>query len=162
MSGGRTRHWVGEVLCWGCGILFIWSGWVKVMDPEAFAKGIRGFRILGDPYAAWLALVLPWLEIFSGLAVFTGWLRRGGLLVLNVALLVFIGVLASAWVRGLDVNCGCFGKASAEVTVVEGLLRNVLLIALGGYLWFAEKGAQLGSGGASDSGSSAAASGGAA
>jgi len=30
------------------------------------------FDLLGDPWAAWLAMGLPWLEIFAGLAVMSG------------------------------------------------------------------------------------------
>lgn len=136
MKGGQAIHWVTEVLCWAFGIVFIWAGWVKVLDPAYFLASVRGFRILPDPYAAWMELVLPWIEIFSGLAVLTGWLRRGGLLLLNVALVVFGVALISAWARDLDVNCGCFGRGTGKTTIAEGLVRDVVLLAVGGWLWW--------------------------
>ena len=70
------KHWLLEVLAWAFGGIFVFSGWLKVEDPARFLVSVRSFHILPDPFAAWLALGLPWLEILAGLAVATGWLRR--------------------------------------------------------------------------------------
>src|SRR4051812_7671619 len=69
------KEWLGEALAWAFGIIFIYSGCLKVGDPSQFLVSIRSFHFLPDPFAAWMALALPWLEIFAGLAVLTGWLR---------------------------------------------------------------------------------------
>jgi putative oxidoreductase len=134
-SPKRFGRWLVLILAWVFGLVFIWSGWIKVQDPAQFLVNIRSFRMLPDPFAAWLALTLPWLEIFSGLAVLTGWLRRGGLLVLNIALVIFAIALISAWVRGLDVECGCFGGKSGATTIINALVRDAVLLAVG--LWLA-------------------------
>jgi uncharacterized membrane protein YphA (DoxX/SURF4 family) len=126
-------RWAGRVLAWGFGGLFVWSGLLKAVDPAAFVMSVRSFRLVPDPYAAWVALGLPWLEILAGLAVVTGILRLGGLLLLNVSLVVFIGALISAVVRGLDVDCGCFG-GKGTTSAWEGLVRNGLLLVVGGSL----------------------------
>lgn len=130
------RHWVGEAFAWAFGIVFLWAGWVKVQDPAQFLVSIRSFHLVPDPFAAWLALGLPWLEIFSGLAVVTGWMRSGGLLLLNVSLVIFAIALISAWTRGLDVECGCFGGGKGTTTVVQALARDAVLLAVGGWLMF--------------------------
>lgn len=114
------------------GAVFILSGFVKARDPQQFLIAIRGFRLLPDPFAAWLALGLPWLEIFCGLAVMSGFLRRGGLLILNVCLLAFLAAIAAAWSRGLDIECGCFGSAIKTGMGTE-LALDLVLIAIG--LW---------------------------
>ena len=66
--------------CWGFGGLFVYAGFLKLwgLGPMSFANDIRSFHILADPWVAWLAMSLPWLEIFCGLAVICGPLRRGG------------------------------------------------------------------------------------
>lgn len=116
------------------GGVFIFSGIVKARDPQLFLMQIRGFHLLGDPFAAWVALGLPWLEIFCGTAVVMGLMRRGGLLLLGLALVVFITVLSIAWGRGLDIECGCFGSAVKTSLRVE-LLIDLLLLALCVWLW---------------------------
>lgn len=118
------------------GGVFVYAGVMKVMSPMAFLDDVRSFQILPDPYAAWLALFLPWLEIFAGAAVMTGVFRRGGMLVLNNLLLVFLGVITASWYRGLDIRCGCFGKASEVSPYVDLYLRDGVLLALGLCLFF--------------------------
>ncbi len=118
---------VHHIAAWIFGGVFIFSGFVKVRDPQLFLMQIRGFHLLSDPFAAWLALGLPWLEIFCGVAVVIGFLRCGGLLLLGLSLGLFITVLAIAWGRGLDIECGCFGNAVKTSLRMELLLDLVLL-----------------------------------
>lgn len=134
MAGVSISRTIQQGLLWFFGALFVYAGWLKARDPGVFLIGIRNYQMLGDPYAAWLALILPWLEIFAGLAVITGWLRQGGLLILNGMLVVFAIVLGYAWFRGLDIDCGCFG-GSGKTTLAEGLIRDLALLALGAWLW---------------------------
>ena len=131
------RFWLRVIIGWFLGGVFVYAGWLKTRDPAAFVTSIRGFHILPDPGPALLALTLPWLEIFAGLAVMTGWLRRGGLILINLALLVFLGALITAWVRGINVDCGCFGDTQHS-SVVQDLIRDVVLLAGGLWLWFTE------------------------
>jgi putative oxidoreductase len=115
------------------GGVFVYAGVLKAWNPQAFLDDVRSFDLLRDPWAAWLAMGLPWLEIFAGLAVMTGVLRRGGLLVLNGALVVFLAVIALSWYRGIDIRCGCFGSAEASSNYIELIVRDVFLLVLG--LW---------------------------
>lgn len=117
------------------GAVFIYAGVLKAMDPGVFVMDVRSFDLLPDPYAAWLAMGLPWLEIFTGLAVITGLFRQGGLLVLNVSLLIFLVAIGISWYRGIDIQCGCFGgNGDAKSNYVTLILRDLALLALGGYL----------------------------
>ncbi len=128
------KHWLLEVLAWVFGGIFIYSGWLKVQDPAHFLVSVRSFHLLPDPFAAWLTLGLPWLEIFAGAAVLTGWLRRGGLVLLNASLVVFAIALVSALTRGLDIDCGCFGASHGSTSIREAILRDSVLLLVGGWL----------------------------
>jgi putative oxidoreductase len=116
------------------GGVFVYAGAVKAWNPQAFLEDVRSFDLLPDPLAAWVAMGLPWLEIFAGLAVASGVLRKGGLLILNGALLAFLGGIGSAWYRGIDIRCGCFGASTATSNYVELIVRDVALLALGVFL----------------------------
>ncbi len=113
------------------GGVFVYAGILKVADPMSFLDDIRSFDLLGDPWAAWLAMGLPWLEIFAGLAVMCGLLRSGGLLILNGSLLLFLAAIGLSWWRGIDIRCGCFGHADATSSYQDLLLRDVLLLVAG-------------------------------
>lgn len=97
----------------------------------SFLDDIRSFDLLGDPWAAWLAMGLPWLEIFAGLAVMSGLLRSGGLLILNGSLVIFLAAISISWWRGIDIRCGCFGHADATSNYRDLILRDVLLLLAG-------------------------------
>ena len=118
------------------GGVFVYAALLKLRDPLLFQKDIESFDLLGDPWTAILAVSLPWLELLAGLAVITGWLRNGGLLLLNLSLIVFFGAIGSAWYRGLNIQCGCFGGAAVAPTYIELFIRDGVLLALGlALLW---------------------------
>ena len=91
---------------------FAAAGLLKALDPAQFARDVDHYRILPYFAAAPVALYLPYLEIVCGLAVFVPALRRGAAAVLLAAATLFILALGSAWARGLDIRCGCFGAAA--------------------------------------------------
>jgi putative oxidoreductase len=126
--------WFFRILTLLFGGVFVYAGKEKALEPLVFLDGIRSFEMLPDPYPALVAMFLPWLEIFAGLAVMTGWMRRGGLLLLNGSLVTFLVAILSAWWRGLDIRCGCFGgEVGAISNYIELILRDLVLLALG--LW---------------------------
>jgi putative oxidoreductase len=127
------RHWFSILLTICFGGVFVYSGVVKVANPIAFLDNVRSFQMLRDPFAALLAISLPWLEIFAGVAVVTGVLRSGGLLILCASLVVFLAAIGWAWAHGIDIRCGCFGgSGNASSSYVDLMARDLALLALGG------------------------------
>ena len=122
------------------GGVFVYAGIMKAWNPMVFLDDIRSFALLPDPYAAMLSMFLPWLEIFAGLAVIVGWLRKAGLVVLNLSLLMFLGAIVIAWMRGTDIRCGCFGGSSdATSSYIELIIRDIVLLSLGIWLAFQQR-----------------------
>ncbi len=129
--------WLTRILHLVFGGTFVWAGVTKAMEPMAFLDDIRSFEMLPDPYSGLLAVFLPWLEIFAGLAVISGVFRRGGLLVLNMSLVAFLAAIGIAWYRGIDIQCGCFGSSGgATSNYIELIVRDLVLLALGVWLTF--------------------------
>jgi putative oxidoreductase len=114
------------------GGVFIYAGAVKVVDPVEFARDIDNYKMLPWQVGVGLALYLPWLEIFCGLALITRILYRGGVFFLTVLMALFIVITVIAKARGLDISCGCFGHASKYLSFSWHLALDFLL--LGGLL----------------------------
>ncbi len=114
------------------GGLFIYAGAVKIIDPVEFARDIDNYKMLPWQPSVWLALYLPWLEIFCGLALITRVFFRGGVFIITALMSLFIVVSIAAKTRGLDVSCGCFGHASKYLNFSWHLALDFLL--LGGLL----------------------------
>jgi uncharacterized membrane protein YphA (DoxX/SURF4 family) len=132
----RLVRLVRHVCRLGLAGLFFWSGIAKTLDPAAFLASIEGFQIL--PYSwAWLvSITLPYLEITTALALVSGgnWTRAGAF-VSGAMMAGFIGGIASAWIRGLEINCGCFGQSAEPSNYPWLLTRNTLLILAAGFVF---------------------------
>ena len=119
------------------GGIFIYAGVLKVLDPVQFANDIDNYKTLPWLISARLAFYLPWLEIFCGLAVVFHFLYRGGLSILTMSILIFIGATIAAKVRGLDITCGCFGHASQHWSFPQHMAVDLAIFAALVVLWFA-------------------------
>lgn len=109
------------------GLLFVWAGATKLLAPRDFAAAISRFDLVPEPALPAIAIGLPLIELVAGLGAVTG--RRGALLAILAMLALFLTVLGSAFLSGIDVDCGCFGPAEGESldAVRTALLRDILL-----------------------------------
>jgi uncharacterized membrane protein YphA (DoxX/SURF4 family) len=121
-----------RVIAIAVGALFVYAGAIKAIDPVEFARDIDNYKMLPWPMSVALALYLPWLEIFCGLALITHRLFRGSVFLVTGMMSVFIIASIVARSRGLDVSCGCFGHASKYLNFSWHLVLDFLL--LGGLL----------------------------
>jgi len=118
------------------GLVFISAAVPKIIDPPGFAKAIWAYQFFPSWSLNPLALSLPWLELFCGLALCLGtWLRAVTLWVAAL-LLSFILALSINLAKHHPVDCGCFG-ASAPKSEAERLAdmrwtiaRDVALLLL--------------------------------
>ena len=117
------------------GALFIWSGIAKIKDPIGFSDAVRNFEIIGDPYAVAVALFLPWLEVISGIAVMWDKFAKSASLLVTGMVAVFSILIITAWARGLDISCGCFG-GTGEMNYPVKIAQNVGLIGMGVFIWW--------------------------
>ncbi len=109
---------------------FILAALPKIQDPAAFAISVEGYHVVTANLAMWIALMLPWLEQVAGFGLLIPQIRRGSNLIIALLLIVFIALHASAWARGLDINCGCFNAHESEKTpdYLWLVLRNIGLL----------------------------------
>ena len=92
--------------------IFIYAGVDKIRDPLQFADSIAAFAILPAVLINLLALGLPPFEIACGLLLLGPPTRRVGALAVAVISVIFFTALASALLRGLTLDCGCFGTGA--------------------------------------------------
>jgi len=92
--------------------IFIYAGIDKIRDPLQFADSIAGFAILPAVLINLLAVGLPPFEIACGLLLLGPRTRRIGALAITVLSAIFLAALASALLRGLTLDCGCFGTGA--------------------------------------------------
>ena len=115
----------------GLGGIFVYAGALKIWDAGQFALDVHHFQLTPWTVSALVAVYLPWLEVLAGLALILRRLTLGAPLALAGMTLVFMLALTSAWARGLDISCGCFGKEEAKIATdfPQLMLRDVALLA---------------------------------
>lgn len=118
------------------GGLFIYAGWLKVGDPAAFARDISNFHMVPWTVGAAMAFYLPWLEMICGAALFLGRLRAGAIAILTALTALFIAASVVARLRGINVNCGCFGTASKDMSFGSHLALDVAILGALAVLWY--------------------------
>ncbi|MFZ5517419.1 MAG: MauE/DoxX family redox-associated membrane protein [Candidatus Zhuqueibacterota bacterium] len=130
MNRGSVRQIIVTSTTWLVAIIFIGAGGSKIIDPAKFAMDIDNYRLLPYLLVTVAAVVLPWLEVMSGLALIVAKKRGGALLTLAGLSFMFILAMVSALVRGLDISCGCFSidGEGARIGVLR-LIQDVLLFA---------------------------------
>lgn len=117
------------------GGLFIYAGVVKIIEPVEFARDIDNYKMLPWRLGVLLALYLPWLEVFCGLALIARVLYRGSLFIVTALMTLFVVASIVAKARGLDVSCGCFGHASKYLNFSWHLALDIALLVGLVVLW---------------------------
>jgi uncharacterized membrane protein YphA (DoxX/SURF4 family) len=91
------------------GALFVAAGALKVGHFNDLAAAIAGFRILPEGVIAPLAVILPFFELGLGAYLILGLFTRAAAIVAAIQLFVYSVAIASAVIRHIPANCGCFG-----------------------------------------------------
>ncbi len=118
------------------GAVFVAAGVMKIWDfhqgawaTPAFYEDIANYHIIESSDAVMLSAVyLPWLEFVIGGALLLGRATAGAAAIAAGLMLVFIAALASAWSRGLDIACGCFGHENATANFPFLMVRDCALL----------------------------------
>lgn len=93
--------------------VWIVAGWLKAVDLDASVRAVRAYQILPELGAQVVGAGLPLIEIVAGMLLLVGFGVRIGAALSVLMLAAFTVGIASAWARGLQIDCGCFGSGGA-------------------------------------------------
>lgn len=134
----RTLDLTGLVARLLVGGVMLVAGLLKVTKPEVSARAVQAYQLLPFDLATYVGYGLPVLEIVLGVLLVLGLFTRTAAAVSAVLLVVFIIGIASAWARGLTIDCGCFGEGGtidpSQTRYLEEILRDVGLVLCAAWL----------------------------
>ena len=129
---------VGLLARLGLAAVWLLSGFEKASDPRETIVAVRSYELLPESLVSMVAATLPYLEISLGVLLVLGFATRLAAGLSALLLLVFIGGVISAAIRGLSIDCGCFGGggtvAPGATTYTLEVVRDIGFLALAGYL----------------------------
>jgi putative oxidoreductase len=85
------------------------------------------------------ALILPWLELFSGIFLLLGFLTEGSILIINLLIIMFLFAKGSALVRGIDINCGCLLPWVVPKISIRLLLQDLVIFFVALQVFFCDR-----------------------
>jgi uncharacterized membrane protein YphA (DoxX/SURF4 family) len=133
LSSPRVRDVVGLLARLVLGGVVLVAGLLKVGHLETSARSVRAYQLLPYDVAGYLGYGLPILEVAIGALLILGLFTRFSAAVGGFLMVVFIIGIASAWARGLSIDCGCFGKggtiAASQTQYPQEIARDVGLFA---------------------------------
>ena len=124
------------------GVLFIFSGLVKAIDPKGLAYKMQeffeawsgsgfmpGLMKSLDQYALGFSIFMITLEVVVGVALLIGWKKKITVWVLLLLMLFFTFLTSYVLFTGKIRACGCFGDC-IPLTPVQTFSKDIILLIL--------------------------------
>jgi uncharacterized membrane protein YphA (DoxX/SURF4 family) len=111
--------------------VFIYASVGKLFRPEDFAKAILRYEFLPIYFVNIMAIVMPWVEFFTGVLLILGIFKKASSMIASISLVVFLIALISAFARGLDISCGCFSleETSTKGDIIYRIVQDFFMLA---------------------------------
>ena len=116
-------------------ILFVVSAIAKLSEIETFAQSLNSYKLLSPGLVPFFSYYVPLMELGLAVGFLLPRFDKVICLLTIAVMLVFQVALASLIIRGIDIDCGCFGKFAS--TPGLALLRNFVILAMCSLLLFA-------------------------
>lgn len=131
----KVSSWLTRVVL---GILFLYSGFSKIINPSATAQTILSYKIPLDfinyDIAFMLGILLCITEISLGAMIFINKFAKPAALGMFILLAIFISGIMWAWSQGLLIDCGCYGENSKPLNTdsdyIAKLVENIGWVGL--------------------------------
>lgn len=85
----------------------------KLVDPTSFAIDIATYQMLPLVFINALAIMLPYIELGTGIMLLTGTKARSAALMVCGMMIMFMIALSYALAHDLTISCGCFASNAA-------------------------------------------------
>jgi uncharacterized membrane protein YphA (DoxX/SURF4 family) len=114
-----------------CGTLLIYASLDKLGDAAKFLKVIENYHVLPRDLLPLAAVVMPWLEFFTGVCLALGFKWRGAAFLFCFLMGIYTLALAWNFSQGVEMNCGCFAMDATEKLTGWTVLRDMIFLSLG-------------------------------
>jgi protein-disulfide isomerase len=129
--------WLGTVVRLALGGIWLWAAWSKLGSPREFTQTVRAYDATPEWLAKAIGYGLPVIELCLAALLVLGVAVRLAAGVSAALFLVFLIGLAQAAVRGIQLECGCFGGGGTTeggTHYTLDILRDLGLLVLAAYL----------------------------
>lgn len=125
----ELKKYIFEFLRLILAFLFILSALEKFKSLENFALNVDAYQIFSTSLVNLITLIIPWLELFIGFGLLFKFKLKANLILYLFLMFSFTTMIFIAMIKGLDIECGCFGESSTKVGIYK-LIENLIIVSL--------------------------------
>jgi uncharacterized membrane protein YphA (DoxX/SURF4 family) len=127
--------WITLAARLALGAVMVWAGLSKVTDLRASNASVAVYGLVAPEVARIIGGALPFAEIVLGLVLIAGAAMRLAAILTAGLMAAYTAAIASAWARGLSIDCGCFGSGGAVMHGAQqgyamDITRDVVLLGI--------------------------------
>jgi uncharacterized membrane protein YphA (DoxX/SURF4 family) len=135
----RQQQWITLVVRVVLATILGTAGYAKFSEAEGLQKvAVSSYRILPQSMVAPVAFGLPVLEMALAAMILLGFATRAMAICVGLLFVVFIAGIISVWVRGLSIDCGCFGGGGSvskgQTHYLGEILRDLGFLVMAAWL----------------------------
>jgi uncharacterized membrane protein YphA (DoxX/SURF4 family) len=117
------------------GAFFGIAGVAKLVAFNAFLLRVENFRIVPAELIPIVGIAVPGIEVGLGCALITGLHTRRVAAALGILTMLLQMAIVSVLVRGMQIECGCFGSLVRARIGFGSMAKGIFLILSCFFLW---------------------------
>lgn len=110
------------------GYYFIYASMSKIPYPAQFADLLSSYRLFPYPLINLMAVVVPWLELVTGLFIIIGLRNRATAILIGLCFIVFNVAVGLNVIVASPITCGCYDTVGEPVSWMKIAKNTVWLI----------------------------------
>jgi uncharacterized membrane protein YphA (DoxX/SURF4 family) len=120
------------------GCFFIYASLSKIPHPAQFAEAIANYRLVPYMVLNLGAVILPWIELVTGLFLIVGFKSRASVVIIGLLLIMFDVMILINMYQGAPITCGCYDTVGEPVGWKK-TLENALMLLFSIQIYYCDK-----------------------
>lgn len=120
------------------GSFFIYASLSKIPHPAQFAEAIANYRLVPYMFVNLVAVILPWIELVTGLFLIIGFKSKTSIILIGLLLIVFDVMILINMYWGAPITCGCYDTAGEPIGWKK-TLENALMLVFSVQIFYSDK-----------------------
>ena len=120
------------------GYFFMYASLSKIPYPAQFAEAIANYRLIPYMFLNLGAIILPWIELVTGLFLIIGFKSRPSIIVIGLLLIMFDVMVLINMHWGAPITCGCYDTVGEPIGWKK-VLENALMLVFCVQIYYCDR-----------------------